>query len=390
MPKNFLKLFLLPLGGESWTGGITYTRNLIYALNKYRQDIKIYMFDGENNGLFSNFDNVSFIKKNDKKNIRKDLIDKTARHFFSYDYKTSTILRSDSENNPDVVFSTRWKLGRNIATLYWIPDFQVLNLPEMYSEKQIQSLKGNFKKGINNCKLIVLSSNDAKKDLKSFEPQAVAKARVVHFVAHLPDNIYESTPSRVVNRYNIPEKFFYLPNQFWKHKNHKLVLESLKILKDKGVYPIVVMSGNPIDSRNPNYFAEILRQISMADLRGQAIILGLVDHEDVYMLMRQSVGVINPSLFEGWSTTVEEAKSLGKKLILSDLPVHREQDPPCARFFAPDDPFALAKLLEEEWSNSSSGPDQKLEENAKRETPVRMKEFADSFAEIVCEAAGNG
>ncbi len=38
-----------------------------------------------------------------------------------------------------------------------------------------------------------------------------------------------------------------------------------------------------------------------------------------------STALINPSQFEGWSTTVEEAKSLGVKMLLSDLEVHKEQ-----------------------------------------------------------------
>ena len=57
----------------------------------------------------------------------------------------------------------------------------------------------------------------------------------------------------------------------------------------------------------------------------------------VFRLMRQSLAVLQPSLFEGWSTSVEEAKSVGKRMILLDIPVHREQDPPRALFFDPRD-----------------------------------------------------
>ena len=63
--------------------------------------------------------------------------------------------------------------------------------------------------------------------------------------------------------------------------------------------------------------------------------LGLVSYADLIGLMRYLTALINPSLFEGWSTTVEEAKSLGKTIILSDIPVHREQAPENGRFFDP-------------------------------------------------------
>ena len=43
--------------------------------------------------------------------------------------------------------------------------------------------------------------------------------------------------------------------------------------------------------------------------------------------MFHSVAVINPSEFEGRSSTVEQAKSLGKQVILSNIKIHKEQKP---------------------------------------------------------------
>ena len=44
-------------------------------------------------------------------------------------------------------------------------------------------------------------------------------------------------------------------------------------------------------------------------------ILGLVSFTDVQILAEISLAYINPSLFEGWSTTVEEAKSRENNII---------------------------------------------------------------------------
>ena len=48
--------------------------------------------------------------------------------------------------------------------------------------------------------------------------------------------------------------------------------------------------------------------------------------------MCASVALLNPSHFEGWSTTVEEARALGVPMLLSDLDVHLEQAQGIARF----------------------------------------------------------
>ncbi len=42
-------------------------------------------------------------------------------------------------------------------------------------------------------------------------------------------------------------------------------------------------------------------------------------------LLRGAAAVLQPSRFEGWSTIIEDAKSLGKPIVASDIAVHREQ-----------------------------------------------------------------
>ncbi len=63
--------------------------------------------------------------------------------------------------------------------------------------------------------------------------------------------------------------------------------------------------------------------------------------------MNNSIAIIQPSLFEGWSTVVEDAKALNK-LYYSylDLEVHREQINNNAYFFNPHEEILLAKALE--------------------------------------------
>jgi glycosyltransferase involved in cell wall biosynthesis len=73
--------------------------------------------------------------------------------------------------------------------------------------------------------------------------------------------------------------------------------------------------------------------------------LGIVPRPHVYALMRLSTALINPSLSEGWSTPVEEAKSLGVPMLLSDLCVHREQAGTRAQYFHPQAAEQLASLM---------------------------------------------
>ena len=102
--------------------------------------------------------------------------------------------------------------------------------------------------------------------------------------------------------------------------------------------------------------------------------------------MRNCIFIINPSLFEGWSSTVEEAKSLGKNIILSDLNVHKEQNPPNALYFSALDDKQLAEILKEKWQSNSFGPDFELEKSARENMLARMKKFGKEYKQILYEA----
>jgi glycosyltransferase involved in cell wall biosynthesis len=101
--------------------------------------------------------------------------------------------------------------------------------------------------------------------------------------------------------------------------------------------------------------------------------------------MYHSLALINPSLFEGWSSTVEEAKSLGKMILLSDIPVHREQNPQRSLFFGCNDPRELADALIQVQKRYDPGEEHKAKEQARAVLPMRRDEFYRTYEQIVLE-----
>lgn len=307
-------------------------------------------------------------------------------------YTDKTLNEFLDGNHVDVVFGSWWQYPgastfTSVGMCAWIHDFQFLHLPELYEHNALESTRRGVLRMAAIADRVVVSSQDALKDLLLFAPGAAPKARVMPFVANMPNHIYASDPEETVRRYHLPGKFIYLPNQFWVHKNHLLVVEALHILAEGGIRPVVVCTGLPQDSRNEAHFAEVLRQVAERGLHEQMIFLGLVPIDHVRLLMRQAICVLNPSRFEGWSSTVEEGKSLGKRLLLSDLPVHREQNPSAATFFDLQDPEDLARKIGTIWQESSPGPDPDLETMARQSLPARMCQFGELFLSIASEVA---
>lgn len=294
-----------------------------------------------------------------------------------------------SANNIDIVFGNiiSYKF-RNIATISLLPDFQHRILPEMFSKKERKSRDQSFLRSIKRSNIVMLMSKTVKRDLESFAPEYASKVRVLHSVSYIPHSIYEYDIGSVLHLYNLPEKFIYLPNQFWKHKNHEMVFKAVEILRKQNMKNkiCIVCTGDSHDYRHPEYFDELFNKVSKWNIRDQIIYLGLIPHDHVLVLIRQSVCVLNPSLFEGWGITVDEARSVGKKQLLSDISPHREQDPAMAIYFNLQSCEELANKLRYVWEESKPGPDIELEFEARRNLPARLRSCGETFISIAQEA----
>jgi glycosyltransferase involved in cell wall biosynthesis len=129
-----------------------------------------------------------------------------------------------------------------------------------------------------------------------------------------------------------------------------------------------------------------MQKMSEAGIVEQIMHLGIRSRRDVLDLMRLSAAVINPSLFEGWGMTVDEARSLGKPVLISDVAAHREQDPPGATYVDPLDVRDMADKLGAVWTSAAPGPDPDAERTAGAELAARARAFGTAFTRLVREA----
>jgi hypothetical protein len=83
---------------------------------------------------------------------------------------------------------------------------------------------------------------------------------------------------------------------------------------------------------------------------------------------------------------VEDARALGRPILLSNLPVHLEQNPPNAIYFDPKDPVVLAEKLKMAWSQWEAGPDPESEAAATRMAEKRQIQAGRELAEILKQA----
>ena len=310
---------------ENWIGGTYYIQNLISALNNLPEsslfELVIFTENNEHYTELKNSTHYPFLVRGShvvRLSLIKRMVNRIGRAINNQNI--FSVLISDIAwvfpGNNERLFK------KDQPFLYWIPDFQENYLPEYFSHQEITRRKQIQANIIKTGKYILFSSQSARNDFNEIYPLNNLNQFVLNFAVTHPE--LKECFSKM-DKFNIPRLFFICSNQFYKHKNHITLFKAIQLLKKEGHDICVVFTGKEHDERHPEFFKEIIEMIQVLEIENQVKLLGFINREDQLCLMKNAVAIIQPSLFEGWSTVIEDAKALRAKVIASDINVHREQ-----------------------------------------------------------------
>ncbi|HZI89877.1 MAG TPA: glycosyltransferase family 1 protein [Candidatus Polarisedimenticolia bacterium] len=371
------------LGGAGWTGGRNYLRNLLSSIALASGPrVEPVLFTGTD------------VPESELAELRPllasppfptPLWNRAAR---GIRFTRSLLLQRDRaaeelyrDAGIDLVFQhSAWHgLRFGLPTLAWIADFQHRSLPGMFSWENWLRREAGYWGLSRSATALLLSSEDARRACERFYPSSRGRTEVLPFAVGVPE-AWSDDVAGCRARHALPERYLYMPNQFWKHKNHAAAVEAMRILVSRHPDLVLVMSGALVDGRHPGHPREILAAIQRTGLQRSCRVLGVIPYGDVLTLARGAVAVVNPSFSEGWSTTVEEAKTLGTPLVLSDLAVHREQVETKALFFDPRSPEAMAEAMAKAWTAGEIA--RPARDQVRVRARERMARFGEGFGRI--------
>ena len=339
---------------ENWIGGTYYIVNLIKAINLLDDEEKpiiviYYKEDKERQLVYEiNYPYIEFEKYKSVTayNIIQRVFNKIYRIFFHKNIFENRPKQKDIDFLFPANNKSYFELILDKQKLFWIPDFQEHFLPEFFTKEEIEGRKKYQKKLIDRNVKIIFSSNNAFNNFKQIYPDSKNKTSVMQFAVSTEEEYKKIELEKILDKFNLPQKYFICSNQFWAHKNHITVLKALKILKQKQIKLHVVFTGKTTDYRNPNFYQSLLNFVNKEQLNEYVSFLGFIDRTEQLKLMSEAIAVIQPSLFEGWGTVVEDAKSMNKYIILSDIAVHKEQSTENMIFFEKQNATQLSKIIE--------------------------------------------
>ena len=330
---------------KDWSGGLSYYINLLNLIKNLKEiNLSIYTDSAEslkslkiNNFAFKTIELKCLKKNNILFYFRKLII-----FLFKKDYYLYFIFKKDKIN----ILSHR-KLFKNakIKVIGWIPDLQHKVLSNFFNENTLHEREKYILDEIKNSDSIFVSSFQVKKEFKKYYNlyENIIPLRVMSF----KNSKFIKDKSSLQNNY----KFILFPSQFWKHKNHVFIIKAARLIKKHNLNIRFIFCGKVFDNRNKSYFSELKSEIKKYNLENLIEILGEVSKKELIDLQHNCIALINPSLYEGWSTINEEARVLNKTIFLSDIPGHKEQKNYNSIYFNQNQPAHFVKKLKNYLNN---------------------------------------
>lgn len=336
---------------ENWIGGTYYILNLISALTQLpahqQPEVLLYVEQYKDFELVKTQTRYSHLHyRNDKSYFSNPLL-RIVNKLTRFIFKRNLVNKRASADicfcfpNPSSDFFKDVK-----RKIYWVPDLQEKHFPEFFNTAEIEGRNQFYKNLTTNREEVVFSSNASENDFYHLFPNSGIIPHIIKFAVTHPAFDHISIEELRI-KYKLPERYFICPNQFWVHKNHKAVIAAVSKLRSEGIEATIVFTGKEYDHRSPHYTENLKQSAAESGFPETYKFLGFIDRAEQLCLIKNSIALIQPSLSEGWSTVIEDAMSLGKWVICSDIAANKEQIKKNVSFFAPADATELAHIIKE-------------------------------------------
>ncbi|HLO60107.1 MAG TPA: glycosyltransferase family 1 protein [Bacteroidales bacterium] len=377
MKNKRLKIGIVFNFNPIWMGGIIYIINVIRILDFLDDDEKpeITLFYRQDLKTFADQIKYPYLKKIEWK--FPSIINGYLKSWlFHKNFFIEDILNQYSLDALYPLHDFPVRSDGKVKLVSWYADLQHIYYPNFFSKRKIVERTLRIKFILKNTNDLVVSSQAVADDFKRFfKIRKNMNIHIFHFVSVL-ENIENLDIDTLRSKYKLPEKFFLVSNQFHKHKNHIILLKSLIRLKQTNSDIHIALTGRfPAATYSP-YMQELHSLIKENRLEDQISFLGIIPRNEQLFLMKHSQAVIQPSLFEGWSTVIEDAISLQVPIIASSLKVNQEQLGSTGIYFDPHDEEQLADII-------ANFPIRNLSDRFYEEYNTRIKSAAKVFLKIL-------
>ncbi len=220
-----------------------------------------------------------------------------------------------------------------------------MEFPEVFNLREFEVREKLYTASLAKAVAVIVDSEFTKENVVG--RYGVDKQRVTSLpflpssTLEISEEDYAKNHIDIKRKYHIPGEYLFYPAQFWAHKNHRYILDALRILKEKqGKIIHAVFCGS--DKGNLRF---VLEKAEEFGINGQIFYIGFADSAEMPYLYKQSVALVMPTYFGPTNIPPLEAFALGCPVCYPDLPGLREQVKDAAFLMDMRKPESLVEIL---------------------------------------------
>jgi len=258
-------------------------------------------------------------------------------------WKGGTLLRDKKVELLFCPFTAPTFAEPGIPTVCTIYDLQYKTYPEFFSAADLAYRNYIFEEACQKASMLTAISEYSRQSAichGKIDPQKIQTIHLQMAQRILPKaNQETSIHSRLAL---CPQQYFLYPANFWKHKNHEMLLTAFGIACEQGLAANIklVCTGAAV-ARQP-WLEEAAEKMQLG---GRVLFPGFLTDQEISELLVNSKGILFPSLYEGFGLPVIEAMAAGIPVACSDLTALPEIAAEAALFFNPRIPTEIAAAI---------------------------------------------
>ena len=173
--------------------------------------------------------------------------------------------------------------------------------------------------------------------------------KIIHVLPYVAPLYLDKEKSHLNTlQYDLPPKFFFYPAQFWKHKNHEILIRAIESVLHKIPDMKMVFAGSP-----KNNYEEVKTIVSKLSLSDHIIFIGYIPDQDMASIYRRARALVMPTYFGPTNIPPLEAFSSGCPVAISGIYGIPEQVGNAALLFNPSNRIEIADVLYRLWTDDN-------------------------------------
>ena len=257
-----------------------------------------------------------------------------------------------------------------IPTVCTIYDLQYKAYPEFFTSEDVANRDQTFIEACSRASILAAISDYTRDSAIAYGSLDPACIRTIYLRMAQRVSLRAEDDKSILNRLDLtPKRYLLYPANFWRHKNHEMLLTAFGIACHEGLAPDINLVCTGAPGARQKWLMHAARTMNLGD---RILFPGYLSNPELAVLMANCSGVVFPSLYEGFGLPVIEAMAAGVPVACSNTTSLPEVAADAAILFDPRIPTQIAQAM------ITLVKDEALRARLIQAGQQRAKEFSDT------------